>query len=225
MEGKALTQLALFVIVLFIILFIISPLAGILVISGIILWLVLKKKITDSEIDQACIDAIQNIKNEAINRLGVDEDQVKMAEPILIKGYDFFDDSSDILYKQGKDGIWRSSQYKAVLFFFSSEQVFCFSRTFSLIKRDEQYDSTDEYFYRDIVSVSTTQNKRRITINEKVDGKKTPVTSEVTSECFRLTTSGGTSVQATVTKKDTEAVNRSINAMRNLLKDKKQIMK
>ena len=170
------------------------------------LYLYETSKVSGDEIDRFCKAQIKNIKPEAMEKLGLDEEDLKESEPIVVSGYNLL--KNDVLYKWDyKDGILRSSEYQVTVFFFSKEQVHSFIRVFSVIK-DAKFESTDEYFYRDIVSVSTTQEQAR--------GGRT--------DCFILTTSGGTSITASFSKTDTESINRSINAMRNLIKSKKQAM-
>ena len=62
--------------------------------------------------------------------------------------------SKTALVKKGKDGLYRSNKYQAVMFFFSDNEVHCFTYDFS-ITASGQKESTDVYFYKDIVSVST----------------------------------------------------------------------
>jgi hypothetical protein len=200
---------------------------------GVVGGILLKVKgggIKDEDIDKICLGQIGNIKSVALNKLGVDEDQVSAAEPIIVSGYNFKEKDSDIHYKMGKDGTWRSSQYEVVVFFFSDSQVHSFKRTFSIVK-DESFDETEEYFYRDIVSVATTQGQFQAMVGVapgslgKLNSQQAQrLTKTVKYEYFKLTTSGGTAIQATFRKQDSNTIERSVAAMRNLLKAKKQAM-
>jgi uncharacterized membrane protein len=213
----------------------VTPVLGLLfIVAGIVGGLVLKGKseITDAEIDRACANRIANIQRDALNKLGLDEDQIKVAEPVVVSGFNYPEDSMDVLFRVGKDGVWRSSEYEVTVFFFSEQQVHCFERKFSLIK-DESFDSSDEYFYRDIVSVSTAQGKSKVTVGGNAASKlaaasgkqvKGVIVQTVSYEYFKLTTSGGTSIQAVFRKSDSSHVERSVAAMRNLLKAKKTAM-
>ena len=164
--------------------------------------------VKDNEIDSFCDRMVNYVKTQALHRLGLDEDNLREAEPIMVKGYNFSGKMGMQSHiKRGRDQILRSSDYQVTLFYFSKDQVHSYVRVFSVIS-DTFFESTDEYFYRDIVSVSTTQEQTRIGI----------------VDCFKLTTSGGTSVTATFSRFDADNVHRSISAMRNLLKSKKQTM-
>jgi len=59
-----------------------------------------------------------------------------------------------VKYKLGLDRRWRSSNYSAVLYLFSADQVYAYRHTFSLLENEKQ-ESTTEVFYGDVESVST----------------------------------------------------------------------
>jgi len=185
---------------------------GLLLIGVVILFHFLdksanNKRISDSELDHLCESQFSDLRAEALNRIGLDEDEVSAANHIQVSSYDTTSKGMGIKYRQGKDGVWRSSQYEVALFFFSNDLVHCFVRRFSII-RNEQKDTVEEYFYRDIVSLKVDQN------DKDAHG----------GEFIELTTSAGTTFRYSFKKADSEKVNRSINAMRNLIKEKKQAM-
>lgn len=150
----------------------------------------------------------------ALKKLGIDEDQVKEASPIFFDGYYYEDIPGAGEWDCKKeDGVFRSSNYNAVQFFFSADQVYCYQLRFSFV-RDKLQETTDEYFYRDIVSVSTQSDST----NWVRDDKSGNV--QVSFEKFKLTTSGGTSIEATVFNLGEKE--RAIQGMKNLLRSKKQ---
>ena len=165
-----------------------------------------KNRISDYELDQICESQFPDLKDVALNKIGLDEDEVNATNHIQVSSYDMTSKGS-IKYRQGKDGMWRSSQYEVALFFFSNELVHCFVRRFSVL-RNEQKDTMEEYFYRDIVSLKVAHDDK----------------SAHGGECIELTTSAGTTFRYSFKPSDSEKVNRSISAMRNLIKEKKQGM-
>lgn len=178
---------------------------GILAIAGGIAYRRMKNKakISDSEYDASVASNLNNMKSRALAKLGIDEDEVKEAEPISFGGYDY---AGATELKCGKDNMYRTNSYKVVTLFFSTNEVHCCTYTFSTTKSDESTD-TDVYFYKDIVSVSTTSE------TEKVLG------TNVKYEAFKLVTAGGTSIS--ISLRDVENAQRSINAMRSLIRSKK----
>lgn len=95
--------------------------------------------------------------------------------------------------------------------FFSSNEVHCYTYDFS-ITESSQKESTDVYFYKDIVSVSTQTDGSEYSVGK---GKS----SQFDYEYFKLTTTGGTSISCAV--RNIDDAQRSINGMRALIKSKK----
>jgi hypothetical protein len=140
----------------------------------------------------------------------------------------------------GKDRRYRASNYKAAIFFFSTDQVYYYGLTFSLLDKEHR-ENTSDNFYGDIVDVSTVSDTviyrpgvaaipGLATLLEAIlgsvlfgwlsallFGNKTEI---IKFDEFVLTTSGGTSVGATIS--DLATVERSIQGMKNLVRDKKQ---
>ena len=183
-----------------------EAIVGLLLLAGGIAYIVMKKKgiVTDAEYDASVTSMLNNIQSKALNKLGVDEDEVKEIAPISFDGY-VYKGASNV--KKGEDGLWRTNKYESVMLFFSENEVHCYSYNFDTTSQ-KQTEATDVYFYKDIVSVSTASDTVQV-LGQNVD-----------YEYFRLTTAGGTALS--VSLRDVNNAQRSINAMRALLKTKKQ---
>ena len=168
-----------------------------------------KWPVSDSDYDNSVKGYISNLKPRALNKLGVDESEVSEVPPIILGGYDF---ENVERVKQGQDGKWRSNIYKVIALFFSPHELHSYTLTFNTL-RNAQNEGTDVYFYQDIVSVSTSS----LTVKTTVDGKEITVNNP---ETFKLTTKGLASL--TVNLLDARHVEESINAMRALIREKKQ---
>ncbi len=186
-----------------------EAIVGIIIIAvgALLIFLQVKGRPTDADIDAAVTSQLANMKARALKKLGVDEDEVNEIAPISFDGYVY----NKALIKQGKDGKYRSSKYQAVMFFFSSNEVHCFTYDFSIVE-SSQKESTDVYFYKDIVSVSTQTEGTEYSVGK---GKS----SQFDYEYFKLTTTGGTSISCAV--RNIDDAQRSINGMRSLIKSKK----
>lgn len=176
-----------------------------------ILWIISKKKkiVSDEEYDASVASELQNLKERALSRLGIDEDEVKEIDPI---GFDSYSFDGALCGKIGKDGKWRTSKYKCIMMFFSAGEIHCYTYHFDTLI-DKKTESTDVYFYRDVISVSTA--------SESVSAFGM---NDIKREYLKLVTTGGTSVSFSLRDDDGEKVQRSINAMRALLREKKQVM-
>lgn len=183
-----------------------AAIVGLLVAGGGVAYIVMKEKniVTDAEYDASVSSMLNNMQAKALNKLGVDEDEVKEIAPISFDGYVYKGASQA---KKGKDGLWRTNKYECVKLFFSEHEVHCYTYNFDTTSQ-KQTEATDVYFYKDIVSVSTASDSVQV-LGQNVD-----------YEYFKLTTAGGTALS--VSLRDVSNAQRSINAMRALLKVKKQ---
>lgn len=172
-----------------------------------------KLMVTDQEYDLMAMSQLSNVTPRALARLGLDVDEVREIAPIIFDGYSF-DDCTRV--KRGLDGFWRSDRYRAVQLFFSENEVHIYTFSYSTTYANMS-ENTDVYFYKDIVSVSTSTETTTINRYNGQNGMGT----QVQYECFKLTTTGGTSLKVSI--RDSANAQRSINAMRQLLRAKKQM--
>ena len=92
----------------------------------------MSKGVSDSEYDamvKAIVDS-NDWKKKALNKIGLDEDQLKEIDPIHFEGFYF--DEKKTFAKYGEDGIWRSSAYQISWLFFSADQVYLYQYTFNM---------------------------------------------------------------------------------------------
>lgn len=163
--------------------------------------------ISDFTYDDMVSRYLENLKQDrALELLGLDSEEVNEIAPISFGGYRF---SGAANFKRGKDGSYRTDAYEAVILFFSANDIHCYTANFKT-SENRLSESTDVYFYRDVVSVSTAEESEQY-LNQSIPMQK-----------FVLRTTGGTSLTVSLNK--TADTDRSINAMRNLLREKKQSM-
>jgi len=93
-----------------------------------------------------------NLRQKALGKIGLDEDQLKEIEPVNFHGYHFKDGA---YYRVGKDGRFRSSKYSTTWLFFSSTQVYMYQYILDMTSTSIK-ERTEEYFYKDITNFSTT---------------------------------------------------------------------
>jgi hypothetical protein len=104
-----------------------------------------------------------------------------------------------IEYKKGKDNIPRASAVSWTVFLFSDSQVFTYTRQFSLVSPDVK-EAGSEYFYQDIVSIST------------------DATSQ--GHVFQMKISDGSEIMIPYSaENDADTVQRSITALKQLVRD------
>lgn len=180
--------------------------------GGALLYFQFSGRPTDEEIDADAARALADVKKRALNKLGLDEDEVNLIAPLVVHGYYFKPIASGVQVKRGKDDVFRSSNYEGIVMFFSEHQLHSFKFQFSLTNSQESREQTDEYFYRDVVSVATQSETFEVS-DIKGDSQ------QVNFEQFRLTTTGGTSITSSI--RDEGSVGRVISGARTLIRDKK----
>ena len=175
-----------------------------------------KKAMSDQEYDQMIFDVLKsnNFKQKALNKIGLDEDQVNEIEPVHFEGFQF---GKNAFAKQGDDGKYRSSQYQVSWLFFSSTQVYLYQYTFNM-DEDGKKESTEEYFYKDITNFSTSSDTEETPFYDK--NKKASILKNVDTNRFALTVPGDKFYCSMEQNDYTES---SIQGMKAKLREKKNI--
>lgn len=173
-----------------------------------------KKPISDAEYDQMVLDVLNSndYKQKALNKIGLDEDQVKEIEPVHFEGFQFDKQS---LAKQGDDGKYRSSKYQVSWLFFSATQVYLYQNTFNM-DEDGKKEATEEYFYKDITNFSTSSDTVETPFYDKK--KMEDVLKNVDSNRFAITVPGE---KFYCSLEQNDYTERAIQGMKAMLREKK----
>ena len=146
-----------------------------------------------------------NLKQKALGKIGLDESEVSEIKPAMFEGYIF----KNAWSKQRANGKWVSSAYQVSWLFFSATQIYIYRCTFNM-DEDKISESTDEFFYKDVVSFSTT--------SETEDGKSGNQKIQVESNKFCMVVPGDKLYVSMDDVEDSEAI---IQAMKQKLREKK----
>lgn len=188
-----------------------------LVFAGLGFWLY---KRAGNAVSGAQIDALLAAEEEkalaqALSKLGLDRDELGSVEPLVVSGYRFTGLPLGTIAKQEKGSTkWRSPLGEVAVIIFSDDVLHSYKRIFSFVDPSFKGEETDEYFYKDVVSISTKSEVEQLPGIGKF-------AATVSYESLTLTTSGGTSVKCSIYKSD-EKVERALGAARTLVKEKKR---
>ena len=179
----------------------------------------MEKGLSDQEYEsmlKAKLDSM-NIKERALNKIGLDESQVNEIEPVHFEDY-LFDDKK-ALARMGKDRIWRSSAYQVTWLFFSDTQVYVYQYTFNM-DEDGKKEATEEYFYKDITNFSTSSDSVEKEVVDKVScsGNTTYLRKSVETDKFALIVPGDKFYCSMLRNDYTE---KAIQGMKAKLREKK----
>jgi len=172
-------------------------------------------RMKDSDYDEMVISKMNrlNLKQKALGKIGLDEDQLKEIPPVFLHGYNFDNAYSRI----GADDRLRSSKYDATWLFFSDSQVYMYSYTIDMAS-DGKKEKTEEYFYKDVTNFSTSSESVEVNKASGCSNKKiTKLTREYS--VFSLVVPGDKFFCSTSGVADAD---RSVSAMKQKLREKKQ---
>jgi hypothetical protein len=97
-----------------------------------------------------------NLKARALSKIGLDEDQVSEIFPAMFEGFVY----KNAYAKRQANGGWVSSSYQVSWVFFSSDQIYLYSYTLNM-DDDNKKEQTDEFFYKDVTSFSTSSETEK----------------------------------------------------------------
>lgn len=173
-----------------------------------------KQPISDAEYDEMVLAVLRSndYKKKALDKIGLDEDQVKEIEPVHFEGFQYDKQS---LAKQGDDGKYRSSKYQVSWLFFSSTQVYLYQNTFNM-DEDGKKESTEEYFYKDITNFSTSSDTVETPFYDEETGKD--ILKNVDSNRFAITVPGD---KFYCSLEQNDYTENAIRGMKSMLREKK----
>lgn len=215
----------------------------VLIIIGILKLASWKKRPKDRQMDLWIEEDLEHMKSRALEKTGLDESELVKKEPVLLTGLRFWNiGGAEIGIRKGKDETIRFTPIGVTVINFTEHQLVAYQCALDLMTGNPLSESTDEYFYRDVVSVSTqtesmTWDKAMLS---SADLAKTPLVSLMkhgklqfnAANIFELTTSGGTSIEVVMDDPTlieslgggyipTERADKAIQAIRKMLREKK----
>lgn len=185
------------------------------------------KLMKDEDYDKMVVDHLAangNFKAKAISKIGLDESEISLIEPVCIQGYYF--DSKNAYSKYGEDGKWRSSAYQVSWLFFSETQVYLYQYTFNFDENGKK-EASEEYFYKDVVNFSSSEEtvEKEVWVTPKggcnLFGSPVPVLERKEINTVRLTIVVPGDKMYCAANVEDDSFETSIKGMKNLLREKK----
>ena len=173
-------------------------------------------KVTDEEYD-ALVRAKANKYNDmqkALNKLGIDESMVKEVKPLYLEGFCFGDNYDET---QGKDMMWRSSEYEVTWIFCGDNQIYFWSCRFSMYA-DTKKEVVEEYFYKDVTNINSSSESTEAYYHKGNCIKGKDVRADRTTSTFCLSAMGDKRYCAMQTNDEVE---RAIQGLKAKLREKK----
>jgi hypothetical protein len=197
------------------------------------------QKPTDEQMDAWIQEDLKDLRTRALAKTGIDPSEI-IAEPVMVYGPRFWNiGGAEVGIKKGKDGIVRFMPIGVTVINFTPHQLMAYQCAVDLTTGNSLSEGTDEYFYRDVVSVSTQSESLTL---EGIDtavsngplaalmvGGKLQLNA---AETFKLTTSGGTSIKVLLRDPKlieragggsipTDMADKAVQTVRKMLREKK----
>jgi len=203
-----------------------------LIIGGIGLFVYYSGRATDQEMDAWLEEELRGLDAKAIQKVGFDKSDA-VAEPVAVWGPRVDKTGGrPFQVKTGKDGTIRYNPLDVSILNFGANQLVGYQCSYDRFSGNCLQEETDEYFYKDVVSVATKTDSE---VRDIAVGKKTVEHIKLNnSEMFILTTSGGTAIKVTIQaegllalkstkggKMPTSQAEKAVATVRRMLRDKK----
>ena len=143
---------------------------------------------------------------KAAAKIGIDLDDVQEISPVRLSGFKIIESP---LVKRIDSGKLLGSIFEVTWLFFSNEQLYLYEKKCSFHKNRKTTEMTNEYFYKDVVSLATLDKETK----NKISGQ------EYDSTVFNLTVPGD---QITVALDPTAETEAAIQGMKQKVREKKQ---
>lgn len=165
-----------------------------------------------------------NAKKAAIMKLGLDlnpdivnenDRSPEEFEKYPTAPFSIYGSRYDSYYRWGKDGRIRTDANEITWLFFSIDQIYIYTVRFNLTEDSKKKESTQEFFYSDIVSVSISTTSVEMNESKGFGGKETSVDTEQ----FKLVVPGDQMFFAFTSN---DAVSASVKSMKDLIREKKK---
>lgn len=194
-----------------------------------IAWAILaaKKIVPDQKFDEIKNEYLENLKAVARQKVDIDESELITDCDVLVGPKLWNIGGAEVHHKKGDDKILRYTPLNVTILNYTANQLLSYTCVFDMTTGKALNETTDEFFYKDIVSVSTkTESKTFVT-----DDKKETLQLNA-AEMFYLKTAGGNGIEVvlsdpTLAKEmgdgefDKSGADKMLQSIRRMLREKK----
>jgi len=185
----------------------VAILLGLLIIAAGAFWIYNNKKpsgVSDSEVQAVIDQAAAPALKDAYNRFGLVQEAL-IADPVVLVGQNFRSQA-----KKGDDGEWRTAGNVVNVLLFSEKSVHLYRHQYNVLKPNEKSGQTEEYFYRHIVSVSTSEEEFDVSVgDDKI---------KVREDLLLLRNSGGEPIKLSAYNSD--RLNAAVSSARSVIQER-----
>lgn len=185
-------------------------------------------KPSDLQVQSWLDEGIRKLSEHSRGKLNLDESEGSISAPLIIAGPILWDtggvSSDDLVWKRGEDGLVRFGVYRVTIILLTDRHLTSYACDYNFIRDVALNERTDEFHYRDIVSVSTREQDTAYTLPT---GKKM-----TKAQAFSLSVASGESISVMVDSAEIREItgveklpetgaDKAVANIRAMLRDKK----
>jgi hypothetical protein len=184
-------------------------------------------KPSDQQMDEWLEEDLRMLTDKSLTKMNTEKEEL-VSESVQVSGPRLWDvGGADVLWRTGKDKKARFTPVGVCVISFTQNQLLGYTCALDRTTGKALNESTDEYFYKDVVSVATKTESKTV----KIQGIKDAI-QMTAAELFTLTTSGGTKLEVFLRADnliqtmgggeiETTRAEKAIQTVRKMLRDKK----
>lgn len=182
---------------------------------------------SDSDVDRWFQEDIAQIVEKSLTKTGLNKSEL-VKEPLPITGPILWMTNgipkTDLCWKKGKDGLVRFAVNRFTVILLSDQLLAVYTCDFNFLKNVALNESTQEYYYKDVVSVSTQEDSTAYTLPNGVSFVNTQAfkISVANGESFKIAISAGKLSEITSGTISTTSAEKAVQVIRAMLREKKQ---
>jgi len=184
-----------------------------------------KEQPTDQQIDEWFEEDKKMLEKIALNRLGAVEEEI-IKEPLTICKPVFWNvpgiDPTEVMMKKGKDGVTRFSIWDVAIFHLTDKYLGSFHAYFNFLNGKTVNESTEEFFYKDIVKVGTAQESIILKDGTKITNAESFVLKVASGDAIFVRDITSRLEEKGLKVIPTSPIEKTIQAIRAMLREKKE---
>lgn len=182
---------------------------------------------SDSDVDRWFQEDITQIVEKSLTKTGLNKSEL-VKEPLPITGPILWMTNgipkTDLCWKKGKDGLVRFAVNRFTVILLSNQLLAVYTCDFNFLRNVALNESTQEYYYKDVVSVSTQEDSTAYTLPNGVSFVNSQAfkISVANGESFKIVISAGKLSEITSGTISTTSAEKAVQVIRAMLREKKQ---
>lgn len=185
---------------------------------------------TDVQVDEWLEADIRALTPKALIKSGLTEQEL-VGDPLVVRGPIYWETTgvpkTDLVYKKGKDGVARFGVFDVSIIFLTDQRLTAYRCDFNFMKNVGLNEATTEYFYQDVVSVSTREISTSYTLpnNQKLVSAQAFSVQVPSGDAIKVVVSASKLEELTGAQMPPTGADNAVSVIRTMLRSKKGVMR